>query len=255
MSLLILEILTYSKLNLTELYISREIGTNFEEKQFDISPKDFLRFAKEDLKENNDRGYINSLTNSKRAIDCQIDETFEILVNSSDNFNPIVKNFLNYFDFEADIPIKLQIINALNLAPSLIISKFRTLRNKLEHFYQKPSIAEVKEALDVADLFIRSVSGKFNSVWYEFKITDDKNKFEINFEFDPIESNFKIKLLKGKEIVKEFYLDANEVEFWILLRLMLSIDDEIEIQETFKILLKQIGHPIPSDKISIWLYD
>lgn len=255
MSLLILEILTYSKLDLTELYISREKGTSFEKQQFDISPKDFLRFAKEDLKENNDRGYINSLTNSKRAIDCQIDEIFEILVNSSDNFNPIVKVFLKYFEFEADIPIKLQIINALNLAPSLIISKFRTLRNKLEHFYQKPSIVEVKEALDVADLFIRSVSGKSNSVWYEFKITDDKDRFEINFEFDSIERKFKIKLLKGEEIIKEFYLTADQVEFWILLRLMLSIDDEIEIQETFKILLKQIEHPIPSDKINIWLYD
>ncbi len=82
---------------------------------------------------------------------------------------------MQYFEFESDIPIKLRIIHALNLAPSLIISKSRTLRNKLEHMYKKPEIDDVKEALDVADLFIRSVTGKLGMLWSEFEIVDWKD--------------------------------------------------------------------------------
>ncbi len=157
-------------------------GTSLKEKIFDISPQDFLRFAKEDLKKSNEHGLINSITNSKRAIDCQIDEAIEQLISKSNKFNPIVEDFLKYFEFESDIPIKLRLIHALNLAPSLLISKSRTLRNKLEHFYQKPEIKDAKEALDVADLFMRSVALKLGLIWTDFEIVDLKNN-ELKFKF------------------------------------------------------------------------
>ncbi len=36
---------------------------------------------------------------------------------------------------------------------------------------------------------------------------------------------------------------------------MISSEDEIEIEETFKILLKQINHPMPIDKIRLYQGD
>ncbi|MES2239365.1 MAG: hypothetical protein V4497_03815 [Bacteroidota bacterium] len=252
MNSILLEILKVSKINLTDMTLRTISGTNLQENIFDISAKDFLRFAKEDLKDGNERGFINSITNSKRAIDCQIDETIEMLVSKSDNFNPIVNDFLKHFEFESDIPVKLKIIHALNLAPSLLISKSRTLRNKLEHIYKKPKVQEVKEALDVADLFIRSVKGKLGMIWSEFEIVDWKNN-ELIFKFS--EKKFKIDYKKDDKIISSYFIDSNNIEFYGLLRLMLSAEEEIEIEETFKILLKQINHPIPIENIKLWQGD
>lgn len=252
MNSILLEILKVSKINLTDMTLRTISGTSLQENIFNISPKDFLRFAKEDLKERDERGLINSITNSKRAIDCQIDETIEKLISKSDNFNPIVDDFLKYFEFESDIPIKLRIVHALNLAPSLLISKSRTLRNKLEHFYKKPEIKEVKEALDVADLFIRSVTGKLGMIWEEFEIVDWKNN-ELNFKFS--EKKFKIVYKKDDNLINTYLIDSNNIEYYGLLRLMLSSDDEIEIEETFKILLQQIKHPISIENVKLYQGD
>ena len=252
MDSILLEILKVSKLNLTDMTLRNISGTSFQENIFEISPKDFLRFAKEDLKGGDERGFINSLTNSKRAIDCQIDQTIEKLISKSDNFNPIVNDFLKYFEFESDIPIKLRIIHALNLAPSLLISKSRTLRNKLEHIYKKPEVHEVKEALDVADLFTGSVTGKLGIIWSDFEIVDWKNN-KLIFQFS--EKKFKIDCKKDDTLIKTYLIDSSNIEFYGLLRLMLNSGDEIEIEETFKILLKQINHPIPIENIKLWQGD
>ena len=103
MNSILLEILKVSKINLTDMTLRTISGTSLQQNIFNISPKDFLRFAKEDLKERDERGLINSITNSKRAIDCQIDETIEKLISKSDNFNPIVDDFLKYFEFESQL--------------------------------------------------------------------------------------------------------------------------------------------------------
>lgn len=252
MSSILSEILKVSRLNLTDMTLRTISGTGFQEKIFDISPKDFLKFAKMDLKNEDEHGFINSLTNSKRAIDCQIDETIEMLISKSDIFNPIINDFLNYFEFESDIPFKLKIIHALNLAPSLIISKSRALRNKLEHIYKKTEIHEVKEALDVADLFVRSISGKLSMIWTDFEIVDWKNN-ELHFQFS--ERSFKINYTKNDKFINTYLIDSNHIEFMGLLRLMLSSQDEIEIEETFKILLKQINHPMSPEKVRLYQGD
>jgi hypothetical protein len=252
MSSILLEAFKYSKLDLTDLIVFSSSGTSFMEQNFDIKPKDFLRFAKEDLKEGNERGYINSITNAKRAIDCQIDDVLEKLAFSSNNFTPLIKDFLKYYEFDSDITIKLQIIHALNLAPSLLISKSRTLRNKLEHLYQNPNIQEVKEALDVADLFLRSVIGKFTLVWNEFEFFDSKRNAEMKFHYEFLERNF-ILTVTINGLPKVYNIGINDIEYWGLLRLMLSIDDEIEVEETIKILVKQISHSIPLEKVKVYL--
>lgn len=250
MKTILLEIIKKSKLNLTDLTLFAFSGTSISDRIFDISSKDFLRFAKEDLNDDSERGYINSITNSKRAIDCKIDETIELLIGKSNNFNFNNNDFLKYFEFEADIKPKLKLIHSLNLAPTLILSKARNLRNKLEHIYQKPQKTEVKEALDVADLFLRSVNGRLGTVWTDFEIYDDKGDSELSFKFS--DKKFDMKLTKAKKI-ESYQIDESYIEYFALLRLMLSIDDEIEVEETFKILLKQINHVIPSEKVKVYL--
>ncbi len=257
----LLNLLKETKLDLTKAYLSPSNGEGFNENVFEITPKDFLRFAKHDLKQNDERGFVNSLTNSKRAIDCQVDEALEKLGIGYQNFSPETITFLRHFDLNDDIPIKLKIIHALNLAPSLIISKIRTLRNKLEHIYQKPTLIEVQEALDVADLFIRSIEGKLRIIENDFSLTDEHNfneenrwsltnSLEINFSIT--DKKFEIRKCINSEIQGGVTsILPKDKEFCCLIRLMFSIGDDIEIEESFKVILKQIEHPMPTEKVSI----
>jgi hypothetical protein len=163
------------KLDLTKLVIIPSGGTGGFEFEFDINSKDFLKYAKEDLHSGNDRGIINGITNAKRAIDCQIDEIMCRLGLDYQNMPISLETFVSYIEFKEDIPYKLKVVQGINLAPGLIISKFRNLRNKLEHLYQIPTIDEVKEAIDIAELFIRSMEGHYKSETNEFEITDKNN--------------------------------------------------------------------------------
>lgn len=251
-----LTLLKETKINVTKAKFLAHGGQTGGCCKFDFSPKDFLRFAKEDLKEKGDRGIVNSLVNSKRAIDCQIDEAFQNCGINNNDFNPNIKKFISYFELNDDIPIKLKAIHALNLAPSILISKTRNLRNKLEHYYQKPSIEEAKEAVDIADLFIRSVDGRFKSLITECSITDEmsynsnhlKYEKEIIFNYNVAKPSFKA---WSRERAEPIIIDVNDIEYYALLRLMFSIDDGFELEESFKVLLAQIEHPIPTQKVGI----
>lgn len=53
----------------SDCYVSRE-----KVKLYDIDPREFQSFAKQDLEEDSERGRINVLSNAKRAIECRADE-------------------------------------------------------------------------------------------------------------------------------------------------------------------------------------
>jgi hypothetical protein len=259
MDSILLRLFKETKIDLTKAYLDVLGKYPYTGNVFDINPKDFLRFAKLDLKQDDVRGLINSLTNSKRAIDCQIDEVLNKYGISQDNFKPAIENFIADFEL-GDIPIKLKFIQAVNFAPSLLISKTRNLRNRLEHLYQKPTEIEVREALDVVELFILSVSGKFKIQTEEFLITDgryynknnkDVNKNAIYFLFNEKTKNFDLKKIINKEPVEEISVTPTDKEYFGIVRLVNSIDDEFELNDSLKIILKIIGHHMLNDKASI----
>lgn len=257
----LLRFLKETKIDLTKAYLEPDSGSAYTDNVFDINPKDFLRFAKFDFSQKDERGLINSLTNSKRAIDCQIDEVLSKFGVNQDNFKEATDKFIAHFHFTNDIPNKLKFIQALNFAPSLLISRTRNLRNRLEHLYQKPSENEVNEALDVADLFIRSVSSYLKMQTEEFTITDEKNydakkprhcKNGIAFSFNQKTKSFELGKIISDKIVENVTITSINIEYFGIVRLMNSIyDDEFELDETFKIVLRLIEHPMPSEKASI----
>jgi hypothetical protein len=57
-------------------YVEPGSGTSIldlDSKKFEITPKEFLEFAEEDIDLNNNHGFINALSNAKRSIECQSD--------------------------------------------------------------------------------------------------------------------------------------------------------------------------------------
>ncbi len=243
------------KLDFTRLVLIPSGGSGGISSDFEIDSKDFLKFAKEDLHSDDERGIVNALSNAKRSIDCQIDEIFETLGVNYLDLPKSLEEFVGYFGFKDDIPFKLKVIQGLNIAPSLIISKARTLRNKLEHFYKRPELNEVREAIDVAELFIRSVEGKFKVPTNDFFLTDEenvieeefnsfKNGYSIEFDFDKkqLDMGFTIEGQKRQKLI----IKPDVPEFFAVIRLMNSIDDDYEIAQSCKVLAHVIKHQTPN---------
>lgn len=107
-----------------------------------LTPMEFLVQAEHDYDIGGQTALLNSLTNSKRAIQCQIDQ------------------WIQAFGFETSKTTKkkIEIINEIGYAPR-ILRKVADARNLLEHEYRLPKIQEVEEALDLAWLFIGASSG------------------------------------------------------------------------------------------------
>lgn len=161
------------KINWSKFYIGKDCSSYSDYINFDLTPEDFLEFAKEDYRNLDNRGLVGVLSNSKRAIDCQVDWIISYLGFDYLNFNeknyPNIKEVIN--DFEKDISydntisFKLRFIQAFEIAPTFLISKIRKFRNRLEHEYIVPKENEAKEAIEIAELFVNATQ---NIIWHKF---------------------------------------------------------------------------------------
>jgi len=154
---------------------------------FEVMPEEYLEFAKNNIRNSNLQSCIEGISNAKRAIECQIDLLINTLGYDYKKFDyPEVKEFINnyYKEQQCDgLTNKLKLLNILGLAPTLIISNIRKLRNLIEHEYKKISYEDVKVAVEVADLFINSSNKKFSDSpcflrFGNFKNPDEKIKIE-----------------------------------------------------------------------------
>lgn len=118
-------------------------GYSFEnvETGFDISPNEFLEFAEHDLIAKYDHHLVNSLSNTKRAIDSQLDS---LLIGFGLSERAKKWNF----------PTKIDFLNSIGIISPRILNKINKKRNLLEHEYKNPNKEEVEDALDVAILFV-----------------------------------------------------------------------------------------------------
>jgi len=255
----LIDIIKNTKINLEKAILIYSSGEGADD-LFEIQPKEFLRFAKLDFKENGKRGLINSLTNSKRAIDCQIDFALQTLGIKYDKIPIQSGKIIELTDLKKeDISHKLKLIHALNMAPSSLISNTRLLRNKLEHYYKKPTEKEVKEALELAELFILSLESKLKIIENEFYITDSENYNDhwnysnsINIFFKQKENKFSIiGKNKSKNFEEKIELTSENEEYYGMIRIMNSIHDQIDSEDSFKYFLEMIGHPIPKKNINL----
>ena len=110
---------------------------------FTINPNNFLEYSKQDLNQGDERGLVNSLTNIKRAIECQIDTLLYFY-----GFGKVAKR--ENWGF----PKKCNILQEIGILSPKILERINSHRVKLEHFYEKPDKERVEDALDVATLFV-----------------------------------------------------------------------------------------------------
>lgn len=256
----LLEILKKNRIDFTKSYIYPDRGSPLKHK-FDITPKEFLSFSKQDFKADDKRGRVNALSNAKRAIDCQTDKIFACLGLNPAKFPESINLFIENVKSTSrkDIKPHLLFLQALRFAPASIIAKTRNLRHSLEHYYQEPTHEQVSEAIDLADLFITATDSKLNNVW-DFVITDDEEIAHqgLNVSYDFNKRLFKVIELPieiadiiedgTKDIVR---IGNDEVEYYHLMKISTSLDDEADTQEALIELLTYIGHPIPKQHIRV----
>lgn len=182
------------KINWSNFYICRDANFYSDDVEFDLKPEDFLMFAKEDYKFLNNRGLVGVLSNSKRAIDCQIDWIISYLGFDYSKFNesnyPNIKEVINKseegLNSDKNLSFKLRFIQALEIAPTFLISKIRKFRNKLEHDYIVPKQEEAREAIEIAELFINGTQNiilhkLFSSYSIQNEYDEENSKLELPF--------------------------------------------------------------------------
>ncbi len=109
-----------------------------------VIPREFLDWAKDDLRTNDKRSIGNGLGNIKKAIHCRIDE----LIDSTH-----IKYCKNW-NKRADTDTKLEALKLLNIKYTSVVSLLTDIRNKYEHFYKLPEYKQALAYLDTAEMWI-----------------------------------------------------------------------------------------------------
>ena len=152
-------------------------GTSYSvESPFDLKAEDFLKFAEEDIKANEDKDIINSLGNVKRAIENRVD-----LLHYAFGFRNSREN--------GDFPTKLERLNELGIVAPRILRKINKIRNLLEHQYRLPDKEEVEDAIDIGILFVEYTNQFIYHFVEEFEGSGDTD-LSVKFTGDKIEVIF-----------------------------------------------------------------
>jgi hypothetical protein len=116
-------------------------GSMSVEKEFDVCPEEFVVQAQMDFESGGNARRLNSLVNSKRAIQAQVDRLILRV-----GFDPK----------KLKTSEKWTLLRDIGFVAPRILKRANEARNRLEHEYISPSDNEVEDALDLAMLFIES---------------------------------------------------------------------------------------------------
>lgn len=265
----LLDIFKELKLDFTKTVICPKSGRLIG-KEFEISPNDFLQFAKSDLKEGTRKGLINSLTNCKRAIDCGIDkvlQTFGIDLEKEKDKNFADDIIAEFSKPRSNLAYKLKLIESLGFTTGKFISDIRATRHKLEHHYKYPKIKEIEDSIDIAKMFIDLIQVKFYIFEDHYVISDENNttgemeyKNYCDVYYDSKSYEFKVWSSKNRKYnpyllstKEDFTYKFPDKEYLALLRLTNTIQDKLDLKDSFIYLMKTISHPLPKEHINLKL--
>lgn len=189
------------------------LKTEFEE--FEITPSEFLNYAHLDFSLSDNHGYINALTNVKRAIECQCE-----IIHSS--FGLSYRNL--------SFPKKIINLKKMGISPSMIFKNINNIRVGLEHFYKRPDPERVEDAIQVAELFLDVTNYSLTSFWDEYTLyqqneenlyIEDKliygicNGIRIKYKYELYQ--FELTQIKNGKIIGGFTISKDDIDEYLKL--------------------------------------
>ena len=184
------------------------------ETPFQVKPNQFLRFAEYDVNSNYEHHLVNSLSNIKRAIECQLDT----LLIGFGLYDSVKKKRLSF-------PKKVALLDSLGVISPRILKRINKKRNLLEHQYIQPEISDVEDALDVATLFIaytdRFIKNRALGSCRLFHARGDGFEFSLEYKQEKIVLSDIVENDKKIGVRKE--VNANDAEYCDYLKMFLSL--------------------------------
>lgn len=145
------------------------------ETHFEISARQFLEYAKQDLTSGYVHHLVNALSNVKRAIDCRADSLLVVL-GLSDRAKKEKWNF----------PAKTETLSRAGIVAPDILRRIVRKRNELEHEYKLPKMQDVQDAIDVAGLFMEYTDRYLVNAMTEFEVLneEDEDGFRAKLDYE-----------------------------------------------------------------------
>jgi len=220
--------------------------------KFSINPKEFLRYAKDDFKEEGTRGLVNALGNAKRAMDCQVDVFIHSIFLNNNKYTTPVNNYIEKNSSDNNGNKNYRLIESLGVAPSGIIGRYRELRNKLEHFYETPDKKLVQESIELAELLISTIDNAMKSNSYVILTHGVINSSapsglaSIHFSNGELILEFYSKLrVNIDDTISKFVITPENKLFMPLIKCCLLVGTEIGWDTAVKDMIALINPEIP----------
>lgn len=199
-------------------------GTSLKYPEFDLLPRDFLKFAKDELynsqlKDEKLIHIINCVSHLKRALDCQLDIFLYQL-----NLYELAKR--KNFGFDK----KLEFVKNVGVIESSSISRLNNIRNKMEHHYKVPEITEIEVYFDLVNAFISAIESALILFLFNCEIqVESTNKdtfkwFDLHYVFDKNPKiTFKISYANPSEATSVEVESTEQITFAYYLRVLIHL--------------------------------
>ncbi|MFZ3101494.1 MAG: hypothetical protein WA131_12440 [Desulfitobacteriaceae bacterium] len=134
---------TFILSNLDKLQSQGGGGQYPELPNYELGARDYLQFAEKELDENTPASLINCVAHLKRALDCQLD-----------TFLYVYKLDRPFRQRNLKIDKKLNFLKESGVFGSRSLSRFNSIRNRMEHTYEIPKIQDLDVYFDLVAAFI-----------------------------------------------------------------------------------------------------
>jgi hypothetical protein len=155
------------------------------------------------------------------------------------------------------------VLESLGILAPKIVNEVRSIRNQLEHQYKKPSTRAVRNAIDIAGLFVKSCQGEMNTFLENVHLGCGKIEhpggggkvFErcitISFEKnEPI--HIKLHYLNfAKQEDADVMILPRDPSYLGFLRVLFAVRSEEKIEQAILFAVKAAGVQIAGEKIKV----
>jgi hypothetical protein len=170
---------------------------------FELTAKNFLDFASDDLKGNSPRNTINALGNIKRSIDCLFDSLLFAV-------NVLEDSKRGRWTF----PEKMSFLSEIGIITPYILSKINSMRNLLEHEFKKPDRKDVEVAYDIAVLLYFATTRFTKNFLDDLVLTTEDEKEALHIDVKRKNRTMKVSY-GGQELSFTWKKNPEDYKKWL----------------------------------------